>query len=436
MPENNIEINGNHTLSNNKSHELITDELVKNGLQKDKGKNAELLSWEVKDFTNKGDGYTSFVTSVTVKYRKEGIQGDTSYVLKLNPLRPPGPMTEFMSVMFPREKEILTDALEAMSKHLGKLGLDPIRTPRIFASCLEKEKEALLLENLRTQGFQMHDRRKGQDYHHALLVMEELGRFHASSLLLQESIAPKTFAEHFEYFEEPWFDINNETSKMMTVMLESQAVSAIDCLNKFPKYEKCIKWLEANKQNMGRYFIEGFKSTKPPFEVLVHGDPHTNNMLFKYDKNGIVEDMRFVDLQCCRLSSPGSDINYYAYSSLTGEIRSKHFQKLLYAYYQSFSKVLIFARKKVPYTFKELEDEVENRKLLGFITGLMILQFLLFEDDNEVVDINEMNLENMGEYEENRKKIFSRLSEKEGPFKDRFLSLFDSMLESPIIDMN
>ncbi|RXG60645.1 hypothetical protein Avbf_04793 [Armadillidium vulgare] len=186
----------------NENHELITEELVRNGLQKDKGKNAELLSWNIKDFTSKGDGYTSFVTSVTVKYKKDEIQSEVSYVVKLNPKRSPGPMSDTMEVMFPREVVMLTDIIGAMNKHLERLFLEPLRAPRVFSSTMEDGKESFLAENLRTQGFKMHAKRQAQDIRHGLLVMEELGRFHASSFLLKDSIAPKSFEEKYENFEE------------------------------------------------------------------------------------------------------------------------------------------------------------------------------------------------------------------------------------------
>ncbi|KAB7499283.1 hypothetical protein Anas_04959 [Armadillidium nasatum] len=386
----------------NENHELITEELVRNGLQKDKGKNAELLSWNIKDFTKKGDGYTSFVTSVTVKYKKDEIQSEASYVVKLNPKRPPGPMADMTKMMFPRETVILTDIIGAMNRHLERLFLEPLRTPKVFSSTMEDGKESFLAENLRTQGFQMHPKKEAQDVHHAVL--------------------------------EPWFGPNSSFFNIFLNMIKSQSEVAINFLSEIPKYEKCVKWLQAHKDTFGAYYFEAFTPRKP-FEVLVHGDCHTNNMLFKYNSMNEPIDMRFVDLQCTRMGSPASDIDYFAYSSLGGETRSKYFPKLLYTYYQSFSKVLLFARKKVPFTFKELEDEVEDRKMLGFVIGIMSLQFLLGEED-DVVDMGEMREDNMEEFAEKSRKTFEKLSKGGGPFKDRFLALFDDMLESHIFDEN
>ena len=51
-------------------HELVTEEGVKAALKSRYGSDADLVTWEVHDFTSKGDNYLSFVTSVLVKYKK------------------------------------------------------------------------------------------------------------------------------------------------------------------------------------------------------------------------------------------------------------------------------------------------------------------------------------------------------------------------------
>ncbi|KAB7500119.1 hypothetical protein Anas_04961, partial [Armadillidium nasatum] len=88
-----------------KSYGLVTDSLVKSALVKDKGKEAELLSFEVKPFTQKGDNYLSVVSEVLVRYRLNGSEIDASYVAKINPLQPVSSFTEVIEEMFGRETE-------------------------------------------------------------------------------------------------------------------------------------------------------------------------------------------------------------------------------------------------------------------------------------------------------------------------------------------
>ncbi|KAB7499290.1 hypothetical protein Anas_04951, partial [Armadillidium nasatum] len=337
--------------SNLKSYELVTDQLVKEALEADKGKNVELLSFEIKEFTKFGDNFTCVVTSVVVKYRDEEGQHEDSFVAKLNALRNLGSFSDMMEFIFERETTVLSTFIGGMNKCLEKISQPPIKTPKLFARNLEKGREAFLMENLRTKGFIMHDRKKEMDFNHAKLVFQELGRYHGSSLLYEDAISPKTFDDFYESFDISTFDENHPAFKPFAAMMNTQAANASKYLKKIPKYEKCVKWLDKNYQNMGKYYVEGLKPRKP-FDVLIHGDSWTNNILFKYDENNIPIDIRFVDLQTSGKGSPVCDLLYFSFASLTGDFRSKNFQRMLYIYYQSFSKVLIFGRKKIPFTFK------------------------------------------------------------------------------------
>ncbi|RXG67077.1 hypothetical protein Avbf_13162 [Armadillidium vulgare] len=134
-----------------KSHELVTDSLVK---------------------------------SAWLGYRLNGSEFDASYVAKLNPLHPVSSFTEVLEEMFGRETDILSTIVGGMNEQLEMLELPPLKTPKLFSWSLEKSKEAFLAENLRVQGFKMFDRRKGMDLNHCTLALKELGRFHAKFIVI------------------------------------------------------------------------------------------------------------------------------------------------------------------------------------------------------------------------------------------------------------
>ncbi|KAB7499286.1 hypothetical protein Anas_04953 [Armadillidium nasatum] len=106
---------------------------------------------------------------------------------------------------------------------------------------------------------------------------------------------------------------------------------------------------------------------------------------------------------------------------------------MLYTYYQSFSKVLLFARRKVPFTFKELLNEMEKSKIIGLVNGMMIIPGVVAEGD-ELFDLSAFTDDKLEEFGESSQKKFAKISEREGPFKDRFLSMFDEMIDSHVFD--
>ena len=75
-----------------------------------------------------------------------------------------------------------------MNKELNNIGLPPLKIPKAFAIRRDQQKEVLIMNNLRKEGFLMTEKKKGVTLQQSLLVAEELGRFHASSLLFQQKL--------------------------------------------------------------------------------------------------------------------------------------------------------------------------------------------------------------------------------------------------------
>ncbi|KAL7648255.1 UNVERIFIED_CONTAM: hypothetical protein RMT77_000161 [Armadillidium vulgare] len=415
-----------------KSNELVTDSLVKSALVKDKGKEAELLSFEVKPFTQTGDNFLSVVSEVLVRYRLNGSEFDVSYVAKLNPLQPVSSFNEVLEEMFGRETDIFSTIVGGMNEQLEMLELPPLKTPKLFSRILEKRKEAFLTENLRVQGFKMFDRRKGMDLNHCTLALKELGRFHASSLLYEETLHPKTIPESFDYFKYNHFDASHDFNKYFVTLMISQAESVCNFLKKAgPKYEKCEKWLIEHRHKISKNIVDGFTPNKP-FDILVHGDWRTSNMLFRYNEDNMPIDFRFVDLQCSKKASPATDLNYFFFTSLDGEFRMTKRDIMTKIYYDSFREVLEKSGRALPFSFQELEEELKKRSLFGLCSAIMILP-LIFAEGDEIWYNDNYNEDELDEFLDINRQKCEKLSEKDS-IQQRILEVFDEMIESNVFD--
>ncbi|KAB7500123.1 hypothetical protein Anas_04968 [Armadillidium nasatum] len=359
-----------------KSYELVSNELVTDALKNDKGPNVELLSWEIKPFTNKGDNYSSIVVGITVSYRKNEMNSECSYVAKLNPLRPLNSNTENFEKAYTRETEVLDGIVEGMNNQLKQLGFDAIKTPKLLSKNLEKGREAFVTENLRTQGFKMCDKMRGMDLNHSLFVVKELGRFHASSLLFEETLPTKYIPDTFNGVKGGWLDADEKAIEEMGKFYSS-ITKPIESFLKTsdPKYEKCCNWLSKNSHTLAKTFLNGMQLSNQ-FEVLIHGDCWSNNMLFRYNEDGIPIDFRFVDLQCSGKSSATTDLNYFFFTSLNGD----------------------------------------------------------FPQGEDVPDMDNMTDDRMDEFIDKQARKFEEMSGREGPFSDRYIAIFDDMLDTDIFD--
>ncbi|KAB7500122.1 hypothetical protein Anas_04969 [Armadillidium nasatum] len=388
---------------------LVTEELVKDALKNDKGSD--------------------------VTYQNNGAKLQDYFVAKLNPLRPDSAFTEAMEQLYTRETVILSSIIGGMNKQLKTLKLDKIKTPKLLSRSIEKGKEAFIAENLKTQGFRMYDRRIGLDLNHTLLVLNELGRFHASSILLEEELYPKTLLETFKGFERTYLDRNHSSFEGYSKLFSAAADNAKNFLqNADPKYEECVKWLKKHRHEMVDIYLEAF-STKKPFDVLTHCDCWTNNFLFRYNEDEIPVDIRFVDLQLAVKGSPAADLNYFFYTSINKDFRLKNLNTMLTTYYESFCNVLRRGGRQPPFTYPELKEEIKDKKLFGFVCGLLILPIILGEGE-EIFDVSNFTADKIDEFNQQQSKKFEKLAQREGPFKDRYLVMFDEMIESNVFKEN
>lgn len=74
--------------------------------------------------------------------------------------------------------------------------------------------------------------------------------------------------------------------------------------------------------------------------VVCHGDYTVSNLLFKYDQDGAVVDMKMLDLGLWRLSSPALDLVHLLYINADQPTRDKHWDDLMDEYFGGMADIL------------------------------------------------------------------------------------------------
>ncbi|RXG59264.1 hypothetical protein Avbf_14034 [Armadillidium vulgare] len=152
-------------------------------------------------------------------------------------------------------------------------------------------------------------------------------------------------------------------------------------------------------------------------------------MFFRYNEDNMPIDFRFIDLQCSKKASPATDLNYFFFTSLNGELRMTKRDIMTKIYYDSFREVLEKSGKALPFSFQELEEELKKMNLFGLCCAIIVLPVVLAEGD-EI-----LNTEQHTEYDKSlpiHKEIQEKLSEKDF-FRDRLLAVFDDMIENNVL---
>ncbi|XP_042874593.1 uncharacterized protein LOC122254788 [Penaeus japonicus] len=407
-------------------HSLITEESVKEALRADKGNEAQLTSWEIKDFTRKGDNYVALVTSVEVEFALNGEEKKVSYVIKANPCHDAKSYEDVTHAIFLKEAHFYTNLLPQLNLILQAASGKILDMPLCYYSRMERNKELIILEDLRSRGFKMFDRRKGLDVDHAKLALKGLAKLHAASLLLQEK---KPESLEAKLLNRPWGNLVEGSTNVLSI-LENTLDNSVTILNRIGGYETTVSWIKGIKGNLPKIFENDVKPSK--YHVLCHGDAWNNNMLFRYSEDATPEEVMLLDLQACRRVSFANDLNFLLYTSLTGDIRKPNLETLLETYRVQFNAVMEAGGGDLRLDKTEVFEEFRRKNIIGAIFGMVTIGVVLV-DPQEAIEVTASGEGNFDQaFEEVKKKTLEML-ETNPLMRPRFLAMFDEFIENGLI---
>ncbi|XP_069958691.1 uncharacterized protein [Cherax quadricarinatus] len=406
----------------------ITETHVKAALTADKGSEAKLISWSIEDFTNKGDNYATIVTSVSVQFSLLGKEQSSSYVVKLNPKRPTNKeFSVFSLLLFKKEVEFFEEILPLLNYELTAVGLSPLRLAKWFYTSLEKGKEMIFVEDLRSRGFKLFDRKKSMGVAHATLILQELAKLHAASFLLQARFPTQDLADRFKHIKFDWLISPESPKKMFYDMFSGQFSAAEQMLHNIEGYAVAEQWLAKHKNNFFD-LIDNQLARNSKFDAICHGDCWNNNVLFRNNAEGDPIEVMLLDLQLNRIASPATDLNYFLYTSLHGHKRKANLQGFLSSYYEAFQEVMTAAEKDIPFSPEELCQEYKDKIIFGILSSVMLVTVMLSESDDaiDIINAKEDDMQNLGQQLHDNMLI---KLENNPLFRSRFLAIFDELVE-------
>lgn len=197
-----------------------------------------------------------------------------------------------------KEMEIYETILPELEHILNSIGENDTIFPKIVA--VDRNVDAIILEDLQEKNFVMADRAQGLDLNHILLALRKLAKMHAASLVMHER-NPKAF--------------NNMTTGFFTrktsafhVMFQSLLEAMTEEVNQWPGYEHYAKKLYTLQKTMIKSATRAFDCDDGDLHVLTHGDLWVNNLMLKYDENNNPIDAVMLDFQFACYGSPALDL--------------------------------------------------------------------------------------------------------------------------------
>lgn len=156
----------------------------------------------------------------------------------------------------------------------------PIRflhLPKYFAATSEDNFERLLIENLKYQGFVMHEKEKVLEIEKIEFIFKIYGKFHAMSFAYK-ALNPAKYSELVKGVSDLWMVYSNKTSFQDSAKLAYEA--SLECFQ--PGVDDVI--IEKCKDHINTA-VGLFKKSldNGQYTCVTHGDCWSNNMMFKYD---------------------------------------------------------------------------------------------------------------------------------------------------------
>ncbi|XP_042888384.1 uncharacterized protein LOC122263817 [Penaeus japonicus] len=398
---------------------------VRGAVVADKGEGAVLTSWTTEDLSKKGDNYLSSVKRVKAQVTVEGREEQLTYVAKVKMLFSET-FKEFSNMSFFKEHKFYTELLPELNGVLAEAGLDPLRVPKFYYHSKSGEREVIILEDLTARGFRMADRKKGLDPAHVSLILQELGIFHASSLLLQRKTPGEDLRERHKFLTLDSLNYCDTARKDMAISMTKGIESAAAVAENCRGYESVARWLREMEPRAIDIFEEQ-SVPRAPFDVVWHGDCWTNNFLFRYSGGGDPTDIVMLDLQSCQKGSPAVDLQVLMSLSVPTRSRRQNLALFLQEYMSSLSATVTAGGFALPFTLEELQQEYIAKTMYGVLMGVTFIPVIV-GDAEDAPDFTQVD-ENMEQFFDERTDQVLDMLKRNPVMKERMCGLFDDCIE-------
>lgn len=296
------------------------------------------------------------------------------------------------------------------------------------------EQGILVMENVKKRDFVMFDKMGILPLDHVLLAMTNLGHFHGKWLAYRWMLEAGQLSGEGFWTLDKWKSSLN-TQKRVPELVYKQL------LNGTAKTTKKILELEGRQDlvpNVTQFFNVTARAQLNRFmgnvttaiDTCCHGDFWSNNIMFKYDKDGNVNGTVLVDFQLINYGHPAYDILYLLYISADSQFRANHMEECLQKYWDTLNPYIEkFAPKDTKYSWEDFRADLNTYKTIGLVLATTLMPNVLSETQVEaggIMALREMQRKQAAELADTE-----NIASKE--IKRRVVGLVEELVKEKII---
>lgn len=320
-----------------------------------------------------GEGFMSNMLAITLVSTEQRL----SLICKLPLPEPESPDVLDTQFAFDREVEMYQTVLPLMEELQRKNGLTAetgfYAYPKCFVSeCAANNESIIILEDLRLRDYSLHDKLKPLKFENVALLLQQLGRYNALSFVLRDQ-QPEVFAklDALEDYFMKWGIINPGIQGIFSSAIE-QAIVLVD----EEKDKALLRAFLANYVDLGQ--TRRCPKRLKRFGVLIHGDCHINNMMFK-SENGTPASIVLIDWQGPVVASPVSDLVNFIFWCTEKSLRDQHFDDLLHIYHDELTRVINACGSDASalFSFDDLLDQMHEFTINAVATSPAAVSYMI-----------------------------------------------------------
>ncbi|KAK9874642.1 hypothetical protein WA026_005468 [Henosepilachna vigintioctopunctata] len=332
------------------------------------GSDIEVQKQHADILTGPGEHYGSIILKVDLELKINGVLQILNLVAKKIPVNELLQKAFDVQVTFKKEAFAYTITIPTLLDFQKEFGFPEDKLINFFPKCygyrynLEGTNEhidqngALLLENLKTVGYETVDRLVGFDLESSMVILKNLARFHAVPLALK-LLRPEVFKEKVLpglVKHKGAEQLGEEVGKVFHGTIMSTALKCEELKPYLSRLQKVVDYYETH------LLID----RPPPSEeygTVTHCDVWTSNIMVLKNSNGVATKLKLLDLQLTNYSSPIRDLIFFMFTSVQNDILLENLDCLIEYYHENFVDTLkYFDIDLEPYSWKNFNEELEN----------------------------------------------------------------------------
>ncbi|XP_030374560.1 uncharacterized protein LOC115624107 [Scaptodrosophila lebanonensis] len=280
--------------------------------------------------------------------------------------------------MFFREDQMYHQILPKFEEIYSAAGKTVQFGPRAFKLDYNIGANYILLEDLKAKGFKNADRQGGFDQLHIKEVLKKLAGFHAVSAV---------YVEKYGMFSK-LFTLGVYTKGNKPILKElNDADPFLTQLRRWRVGTQFHKRLIDKEKVLIDRILDNQTVNPHEFNVLNHSDCWVNNVMFKNDGFGNIEDIQLLDYQVVKYGSPAYDLFYTILSSANRDIKLEKFDYLVQYYFYYLLENLKFLKFRRPMPeFAKIQEALNNNGIAAYVVVSRVLPIVMmhgeFEDEN------------------------------------------------------